>query len=205
MARTAKPAHDDTQTGAPVSRRVLVNIYRDQTASTPRVVWQHEVPIIEAIFGEGNAKAVPIETLDEGFSGKPTPDMLAHNKVQDVFRRPSESLGIGFVFVGEARAEYERLAQAYGMNPEVKQPWVETVYGRFSTGMFAKIIGEPDLKDMPPEQLRQMLLAWGYTLPIVDFKASEAEKKAASAAAAEFRRLPADKLVALAEELGVEV
>lgn len=188
-----------------LSRRVLVNVKRDQTTSTPRVVWAHEIPILEGIFGEGNAPVVDVKTLDEGYSAKPTPDLLVHNKTQDVTRRPSESLGIGWVFIDDPRAEYDRLAECYGMHPEVKQPWVENVYGRFQAGTFAQVIGKPTLEDFPADQLRALLFAYGYKLPEAGYESTEAERKAASTAAAEFAKLPAEKLHELAEQYGVEV
>lgn len=202
MARTPKPAHE---AAAILSRRVLVNIQRDQTAVTPRVVWQHEIPILEGIFGEGSVKELPPETLDEGYSGKPSADMLAHNKTQDMVRRPSESLGLGFAFIGDARGEYDRLVAAFGAHPEVKMSWCEHIYGRFQSGTFSKVLGKPEPEDLPAEQLRQLVLAYGYDLPTVTYESSEADRKAAAAAAAEFWKMPREKLVAIAEEVGVEL
>lgn len=201
MARPQKPAQD----AAPVSRRVLVNIKRDQTTSTPRVVWQHEVPILEGIFGEGNVAIVPPETLDEGYTTKAAPDLLVHNKKQDTIRKPSQSLGIGFAFVGDPSVEYERLGACYGMHPEVKQSWVENVFGRFQSGTFSKMFARPDLEDLPEDQLRALLLDWGYSLPIVGFDSSPAEREAHQKAVAAFNALPKAELVKAAEELGVEV
>lgn len=201
MARP-KTAQTDS---ADVSRRVLVNIKRDQTTATPRVVWRHEIPILEGIFQEGNVVEIDPTTLDEGYNPRASADLLTYNKQQDVFRRPSESLGLGFAFVGDPRAEYERLGACYGMHPEVKQSWVENVYGRFSSGLFARTVGTPDLKDLPEAQLRQLLISFGYTLPIVNYESTEAERKAASAEAAKFQTLPKDELLKLAADVGVEL
>lgn len=199
MARPPKSA-----TGA-LSRRVLVNVKRDQTTATPRVVWQHEIPVLEAIWGEGNVETIDPKVLDEGFSPKAAASMLVHNRVQDAFRRPSESLGLGWVFCGDARAEYDRLAACYGMHPEVKQTWVENVFGRFQGGAFQMIVARPDLDDLPEDQLRVMLLQSGYQLPIVTYESSEAERAAASKARREFEAADKAALVKLADEIGVEL
>lgn len=200
MART-KPAPDSKL----LSRRVMVNVKRDQTTSTPRVVWAHEIPILEGIFGEGNIVAVEPEALDEGYSPKPSVDMLVHNKKQDAIRRPSESLGLGFVFIGNARAEYDRLALCYGMHPDVRMSWVENVYGRFVEGRFAQLLGEPELEDLPEDQLRELTLAYGYSLTAATFKSTEEERQQAAAAAKEFSALKKPDLVKLATEQGVEI
>jgi hypothetical protein len=199
MARPSKSA-----SGA-LSRRVLVNIKRDQTTATPRVVWAHEVPILEAIWGEGNVQSVEPETLDEGFSPKAAASMLVHNRVQDAFRRPSQSLGLGWVFCEDARTEYDRLASCYGMHPEVKQTWVENVFGRFQGGGFQTMVARPELEDLPEDQLRAMLLQSGYQLPIVTYESSEAERAAATKARKEFESADKAALVKLADEYGVEL
>lgn len=201
---TRKPA-SESMSDAPVSRRVLVNIKRDQTTATPRVVWQHEFPILEAVFGEGQVVEVDRAALDEGYSAKVNPSLLVHNKRQDAPRRPSESCGLDHVFIGAPQAEYERLALVYGKHPEINQSFVENVYGRFSTGVFAKAVGRPSLADLPAEQLRYLVQAYGYSLPVATFKATEAERSEAAEAARKFDAMGRAELAALAEELGVEI
>jgi hypothetical protein len=181
MAR--KPASDEKI----LSRRVLVTLVRDQTAATPRVVYQHEIPLLEVLFGEGNAKPVDPEALDEGFSTRPSADMLVHNKRQDPIPRPSESAGLGHVFIGDPRGEFERLAACYGMHPEVKVSVVEHVYGRFAEGRFSAVVGGPDLSDLPPDQLRELTRQWGGDPDAI--KAADTR----------------EKLLALAEETGVQI
>lgn len=169
-----------------LSTRTLVNIKRDQTAATPRVVWLHEIPILEAMFGEGNVVHIEPEALDDGYSAKPSADLLPYNKKQDRVPPPSESLGIGFVFIGDAKTEFSRLAELYGMHPEVKESMAENVYGRFQEGRFAKLVGSPELVDLPDQQLRGLCTAYGAD------PAKVAESKG-------------DALLALAEEVGVQL
>lgn len=201
---TKKPASEPVS-DAQVSRRILVNVRRDQTTATPRVIWAHELPILEAIFGEGEVTVVDREALDEGFSARVDPSLLVHNKRQDAPRRPSESLGLDHVFIGDPRTEYERLGLVYGKHPEVNQTFTENVYGRFSVGLFSKAIGTPKLADLPSDQLRALALAYGYNLPVAVWDSTDAEKTAATAAREKFNNLQRSDLVTLAEELGVEV
>lgn len=201
MARNAK----ETASDKVLSRRVLVLIKRDQTAATPRVVWQHEIPILEEIHGEGNIVPVDPSTLDEGYSRKPSPDLLVHNKTQDPIKPPSECAGIGWVFVGSHQGEYERLASCYGRHAEVPVANVEHVYGRFQEGRFSRLLGQPELADLPEDQLRDLIKAWGFQLPQVDTKTSPEDRKRAEDARAQFNAMDTAKLVQMAVEMGVEV
>jgi hypothetical protein len=197
MPRKA-PDHDSL-----VSRRVLVNIKRDQTTSTPRVVWAHEVPILELVWGEGNVSVVDAEDIDQGFVRKAAPDMMPHNKTQDDFRPPSESLCLGWAYTGDPRQEYDRLGEIYGNVPDTRTPHVEAAYGRFNSGLFARTLGKPTLEDLPEGQLRQMLLDAGYSLPVVTWESSDAERKAGLDAIRKFNAAPKAELVKLAAELDV--
>lgn len=187
-----------------LSRRVLVLISRDQTTKTPRVVWAHEIPVLEAVFGEGSIVEVDPSSLDEGFTDKLTPEMMIYSKQQDKPKRPSEASGIGFVFIGSPRAEYERMVGCYGMT-EKGAPWVEEIYGRFASGTFSRVIGSPQLSDLPEDQLRSVIKSYGYSLPVVTYESSDAERAAAKKAFAEFEAMPLPALVKLAEEVGVQI
>lgn len=187
-----------------LSRRVYVTIRRDMMTVTPRVVWQHEIPILEQIFGDGNIVSVESKTLDEGYSKKASPELLPFNKLQDQIMPPSENVGIGFVFIGNPDVEYDRLAQVYGRHPDVNQPMVEHVYGRLQGGTFRAVIGTPEVEDLPEQQLRQLAREHGY-LPIVSEKSSDEEKKAAADKQRELAVMKHADLVTLAAELGVEV
>lgn len=190
-------ARKDSKT---LSRRVLVVVERDMTTKTPRVVWEHEVPVLEAIFGEGNVKPEDPKTMDEGYSPKASPDMLIHNKRMDAAARPSESAGIGFVFHGDPRGEYERLAAQYGKHAEVDMPVVEYVYQRFQTGRFEAMVGRADFEDMPPAQLREIVISHGY-LPQISDDATPDERKAADEVRRNLFAMGQAELVKLAEEV----
>lgn len=204
MARSPKSA-DTEVIDRPLSRRILVTVKRDSMTDTPRVVWAHEVPILQTIFGEGEVREADGASLDEGYSKKPSADMLPFNKTQDAILPPSRTLRLGWVFVGNVEAEYARLVNAYGRHVDKPMPNVEDVYGRLSSGKFREIIGRPQLTDCPDDQLRDLILNYGYTLPLETHDSDDSERKAAREAWAKFRALDHDALVALAEQVGVEI
>ena len=187
-----------------LSTRTLVVVSRDQTAATPRTVWAHEIPILEAIFGEGNVRVQEPEALDEGYNPKPSPELLIYNKQQDKVRRPSETQGLGFVFVGDPRNEFERLCTLYGRHPDVNQPFAEYIFGRFDGGKFQQLVGSPELSDLPPDQLRALATQYGY-VPVVGDNATVQEKEAQRAKQLELQEAGAERLLKIAEELGVEL
>lgn len=162
-----------------LSRRTLVQINRDQTASTPRIVWSHEIPILEAIFGEGTVLPKEPDSLDEGYSSKPSPDILIHNKKQDPIKPPSQTAGLDFVFIGDHRTEFDRLINLYGMHPEVKESYAEHVFGRFKdvdtggAGAFSRLVGRPAVEDLPEPQLRSLVRDWGGTADQINAKATD--------------------------------
>ena len=43
-------------------------------------MWAHELPILEAMFGEGAAVEIDPATMDEGYTDKVAPAMLIYNK-----------------------------------------------------------------------------------------------------------------------------
>lgn len=198
MARTANTSEKQ------LSRRVLVNIKRDMTEITPRVIWQHEKPILEELFGEGNITEVDPSTLDEGYNPKASPAMLIYNKTQDVVQKPSETQGIGFVFIGDPAVEYQRLAEVYGKHKDENVLLVEKIYGREQSGQFRRLMGSPSLNDLPEAQIRSLILGYGYA-PDTHKDATQEEKQATLAARRALAEMKHDGLVKLAEEVGVEI
>lgn len=185
-----------------LSTRVLVLIDRDMTAKTPRTVWQHEIPILEAVFGEGKVTLVENVKLDEGYSGKTNPELLPHNKKQDRVPPPSETVGIGWVFVGDARSEYDRLTDLYGFLPEEKRSFCEAVYGRFQDGRFSAVVGSAEVEDLPEPQIRELIKGYGF-IPSISQLSSEAEKNEATERHKKLYSAKQPELVQIAEELGV--
>lgn len=200
MARTANTDQSRKQ----LSRRVLVTIKRDLTEITPRVIWQHEKPILEELFGEGNVVDVDVSTLDDGYNPKASPALLPFNKTQETVQRPSETQGVGFVFIGDPQVEYQRLSDVYGKHKEENVLLVEKIYGRFQAGNFARLMGKPTLHDLPEAQIRSLILGYGYA-PDTHKDASQEEKQATLQARKALSEMKLDGLVKLAEEVGVEI
>lgn len=189
---------------ATLSRRVLVNVRRDVYTSTPQIVWQHEIPILEEIHGEGNVAEVDPQSMDEGYQARPTPDLLPFNKKQDQIAKPSTTQGIGYVFFGSAQVEYNRLVGAYGRHMEKPIPNVEAVYGRYQDGNFSKVVGQAALADLAEPQLVELIKSYGY-LPEATFDSTDQEKAEAAKARAELLTKKQPELVKIAEGLGVAV
>lgn len=190
--------------GKQLSRRIMVLVNRDPMLKTPTVIWQHEKPILEEMFGEGNVTDIDPATMDEGYSATVRPDLLVHNKTQDAIQKPSDSIGLGFVFIGNPSVEYDRLTAAYGRLPEENRSFVEHIYGRQQENRFAQLLGMPELSDLPEAQLRGLILDYGYA-PIPHKDAGADEKNASFALRKELATMPIDGLVKVAEDLGIQV
>lgn len=185
-----------------LSRRVLVNVKRDMTAVIPRVLWQHEVPLLLELFE--NVTEVDPSTLDEGYSGTPRPDLLPYNKTMDKVAKPSTTVGIGHVFIGDHESEYQRLEAVYGKHPDENVHMVAKIYGRFQDGKFSRLLGEPELSDLPETQLRGLILDYGYA-PEPHKDAGPDEKNEAWKKRKALATMTCADMVKIAEELGVQI
>lgn len=193
---TRKPA------SAQLSRRIAVLVKHGSDINTqiPKVVWAHEVPILEAVHGEGKVEEIPTTKINEHYRAKATADLLVHNKAQDGFIPPSDALGVGFVFAGDLEAEYHRLAAVYGKHKDIDIPLVEHIYGRFQSGKFEELIRPGEIADMSDAQLRQLIRGHGY-VPFVDKEATQEQRADATAKHKEVNEASRERLVELAEEL----
>jgi hypothetical protein len=180
-----------------LSRRVLVTIKRDALEVVSRVVWEHEIPLLQEIHGEGNIVVVDPTTMDDGYNPKPSPDMLVYNKRQDIIKPPSETAGIGYVFASDPRTEHARLGDVYGKLAEENRLVVEHIYGRFQEGRFSLVVGAAELDDMPEAQLRDTIIAHGW-LPQTSKESTDAERREASDARRKLFEMPHAALVDLA-------
>lgn len=194
-------------TAKQLSRRIMVEIDRDMTAKTPKVIWEHELPILEVIFGEGRVQRIEPKTLDDGFSARRDPTLEVWNKNTDAPRKPSESVGLGFVFCGNPQAEYSRLVETYGKHTEQSLPNVEYVYGRFigPNCEFANLVGQADLEDLPEEQLRSLLRDYGYLQAIDATSATDEQRKQYAEDVKRFESMSRDELIAAAIDVGVQI
>ena len=101
--------------------RVLVLVTRDMTETIPATVFVHEVPILQAIHGEGGVVVAPNPEKIMACSTEGC--VLPGERDKQVERMlASEEIDSG--------EEYQRLVQRYGMHSEVPIPYVEYVHGR---------------------------------------------------------------------------
>lgn len=110
-----------------MSKRVLVIVDRSMTDKTPKLVWEHEKRLLEEVHGCSVVEVDP-STLDA---------------------MPMDHYGIGEEFkCASIEDEYFRLANVYGMHPQIQISIVEHVYGRLEEGRFEKALGkDPVAKD----------------------------------------------------------
>lgn len=209
----AETAERPRATRAMLSRRILVTIDQGMTIKTPKVIFEHELPIFQEIHGsgddsgEGSAVTLiedPVKFLDKDHKARQPLDMLQHNKRQDDLTPPSEAAGIGFVFTGDAADEWSRLAAAYGKCVDEDKLVVERIYGRAREGKLAAMLGRPTLKDLPIPQLRLLIIGTGYVVDIAK-DTPEAEKPVILERRKEFLALNHAGLCALAEAEGVSI
>lgn len=198
-------ARDTAKADKPLSTRMLVEIDRDMTAKTPKVIWKHEFPILEAIFGEGKVKEIDPKTMDDGYTAKVSPALLPWNKKQEPRPRPSDSAGIGFIFTGDPRSEYDRLAAAYGKLPDENILAVEKVYGRFQDGKFTSIVAGGDFDDMPDAQLRSLLESYGLAPTGGNKDMSDADKAEAATARETYLNATRADLLKACKDGGVQL
>lgn len=156
-----------------MSKRVLVTVTRGLTDKTPATVYEHEVPILETIHGEGMVELVELGNLVELKGKKVTvikgtfqtiasrEEAKKHDDAEtedisllDLMRH---NLGIGESFNGDPREEFDRMQMKYGMHTEVKLSNVEYVYGAFRDGRFTTALGKADPAKMTMRELRAAL------------------------------------------------
>jgi hypothetical protein len=137
-----------------MSKRVLVSVDRGMTDKTSKVVWDHEVPILQAVHGadiklldlsevedlKGSALVLQgttqvVDPKDPRFRDQPKERV----PLVEILKR---NLSIGEQFSGNIDEEYDRLIACYGTHPDYNMPFVEYVYGRPDRGDFKKAIGE---------------------------------------------------------------
>jgi hypothetical protein len=157
MARHPTP---NTTSDKTLSRRILVNIKRDMTEITPRVIWAHEKPLLEPSTRRATDRwTSPRWTRATAPSRRPTCWSTTRPWRS---RRGRRVAGARVRVHRQPEAEYQRLFDVYGRMPDENVLVVEKVYGRFQGGSFARLMGSPELDDLPEAQLRALVLDYGY-------------------------------------------
>ena len=104
--------------------RVLVLVTRDMTETIPATVFIHEVPILQAIHGDGGVK---IATHPDKIMAATTEGCILPGEREKQIERMLASEDI------DSGEEYQRLVQRYGMHSDVPIPYVEYVHGRINS------------------------------------------------------------------------
>ena len=129
-----------------MSRRIFVQVTRGMTDKTVVCIFPWEKPLLELVHG-GGVDEVTIDQMCE--MGKPmaverqklnhtenyAPDLRGQLE-QMTLIPPSEDP------VLDPAAEYNRLAEKYGLDKEFPVPCVERIYGQFGSGAFAARVQE---------------------------------------------------------------
>ncbi|RYH21008.1 MAG: hypothetical protein EON54_25880 [Alcaligenaceae bacterium] len=92
---------------------------------------------------------------------------------------------------------------AYGRLPDENRTFVEHIYGREQEKKFAALLGSAELSDLPPSQLRTLIMDYGYA-PLPHKDASADEKNQVFALRKELAEMPLAGLCKLAEDLGIQ-
>lgn len=100
--------------GFMLAKQCDVTVYKGMQTKISKTVFEHEVKILEAIYGDGTAEKYSRRELV-------MPEGKKYQVEGDVVRYEVEEI--------DYHEEYDRLSSYYGMHPEIKLSWIEYVYG----------------------------------------------------------------------------
>lgn len=145
-----------------MSKRIWATIQRagqgaNMTDNTPVVIWEHEIAILDDIHGEGAVTVIEDHDQLVDASVKASIDSKSGEKItrETLLQRRIKELGLGESFSTDPIEEYSRLERVYGMHPDVKNTYVERIYGRFEEGRFTKALGVEALEELTAIELRK--------------------------------------------------
>lgn len=162
-----------------MSKRVLALVTRAGggrlTDKTPVTIWEHEIPILEVVHGEGCVQVLDISELvgpdntvtvlagtNQVVTKEEREGLHPGLKGATFEERPldevmTKNLNLDKIFEGDPRDEFERLGMKYGMNMEIPISNCQFVYGRFDEGRFTEACGVKEYHTMSVTNLRKML------------------------------------------------
>lgn len=182
-----------------MSRRVFVTVTRGMTDKTAVCVFPWEIDVLALVHGQ-EIKEVSIDEM-VSMAGAVKVEKMKLKKLPELKQDYAPDLRAqleAMCYVSpeedpcnDPAAEYNRLAEKYGMDKEVPFPCVTRVYGEFSSGAFAARLrehaddrapkpahlGEPDEElvkapaDMSREELRAALRARGIPFKVTESQA----------------------------------
>lgn len=136
-----------------MSKRVLISVDRGMTDKTSKVVWDHEVPILQAVHGTDvkmldladiedlRGTALVLEGTTQVIDPKDPRFRDTRKEKVSLVEILKRNLSIGEQFSGNVDEEYDRLMACYGTHPDYNLPFVEYVYGRPEQGRFKEAVG----------------------------------------------------------------
>jgi len=97
-----------------LAKKCDVTIYKGMQTRIPKNIYEHEVKILEAIYGEGSVEGYKRKEhyFPEGKKYKIEGDDISYD-VEEI----------------EYEEEFDRMAGTYGMHPEIRMTWAEYVFG----------------------------------------------------------------------------
>lgn len=169
------------------SKRILALVQRSgngshTTDSTPVVVWEHELELLEEIHGVrpivlddyevlvDSSVKVGVDNVPRVEGGRVVEIQKVRVTRDELVARRVRELGLGVTFDGDPAAEYDRLVTVYGMHREVRMPVVEKVYGSLKGGRFIETVGVANLEDLSMHEVRTKCKALGIPFGPKDTK-----------------------------------
>lgn len=134
------------------------------TDRTPCIVFEHEIPLLEEIHGEGS-----VEVIDDNN------DLLDKEIRKDRASQIEHIVKVnrlGEKFDGDPKEEYDRMAMKYGQHIEVRMSNVEKVYGSFGQGRFTQACGVISYEEMTMAELKKACEELGIEVKPSDKKAT---------------------------------
>jgi hypothetical protein len=106
-----------------LGKKCDVTVYKGMQTKIAKNVFEHEVKLLEAIYGDGTVEIYKRRELV-------MPEGKKYQVEGDVISYEIEEL--------DYHEEYDRLASTYGWHPEIKLTWVEYVFGTRNEGKLEK-------------------------------------------------------------------
>lgn len=97
-----------------LAKKCDVTLYKGMQTKIAKNIYEHEVKLLEAIYGDGTVEVYKRRELV-------MPEGKKYQVEGDVISYEVEEL--------DYHEEYDRLSSCYGMHPEIKVTWVEYVFG----------------------------------------------------------------------------
>ena len=132
-------------------KRIMALVRRDMVESTPVIIFSHEYPILQSIHGDDN---ISIVTDPNRIIAQSTEGLTKEQREAQIEKMmaPQDM---------ESADEYNRLAERYGMHPEVSVPVVESrpesIERRVETSIIKPVI-EAVIKIVEPASVGHLVL-----------------------------------------------